>query len=404
MTRPPLRRRSLPSGERARLTALYGSLLIATCGTMAALVYTLTLRLLPTSISNALTPTKRLADPAPGVSVHKATLIQAYPANTVVLASRAAQDQLLATSLFVFGLFIALSVLVAWWMAGRILRPLAVITATARRLSGHSLHERINLRAPAGELRQLADTFDEMLARIEQLVSAQQRFTANAAHELRTQLAAQRAAAEIGLSDPDPAKVQRIRAKLIDLADDGERLLEGLLMLSVTDQGLHHIETVKLDAIATSAVRALTAQADERDVTVRTAARPLEVVGEAVLLEHLVRNLIGNAISYNRPGGRIEVLTGPGGLEVRNTGPHVPPEIVPQLFEPFRRLQARRHAPGEGAGLGLSIVASIARAHAAVVTATANPDGGLTVSVAFKVPPATAVPLTASADDGDGRN
>ncbi|SOD63815.1 Signal transduction histidine kinase [Streptomyces zhaozhouensis] len=406
--------RSRLSGERARLTALYGGLLVAVSGVVIALVYEMARQNLGASMTRAVVgaPLERPSPLIDGTTPRydETTYLGSSDTQAVTdlvdVASEAALDRLLVISLIALACCAGLSMLVSWWMAGRVLRPLRVITSTARRLSGHSLHERIALKAPPGELKELADTFDAMLDRIETLLTAQQRFTANAAHELRTSLATQRAAAEIGLADPDPHQVERIRRKLVDVADDNERLIEALLLLSVTDQGLQHAEPVRLDTVA-AAVAAEFEESEEleaedgRRISLRTEALPLTVTGEAILLEHLVRNLVGNAVRYNTPGGKVEVRTGAEGLRVTNTGPPVPPGVVTQLFEPFRRLQARQHAPGEGAGLGLSIVASIARAHGAIVTAEANPDGGLTVRVVF--PPPTAAPGPAGVRGGAAR-
>ncbi|MBT2398565.1 HAMP domain-containing protein [Streptomyces sp. ISL-100] len=299
-------------------------------------------------------------------------------------AEDAALESLLTVSGVALALFSAASVALAWWMAGRVLRPVGVITARARRLSGENLHERLALKAPPGELKELADTFDGMLDRIEQLVSAQQRFAANAAHELRMSLGVQRAAAEIGLAgEPSPEKVARIREKLIETAGECEQLIEGLLLLAVSDQGLQRREPAALDAIARTVANGLTEDARRLGVTVEASGQPLTVRGDAVLLEHLVHNLAANAIRHNHPGGRLRLRVSPDGLEVSNTGPVVLPATVPRLFEPFRRARERHHAPGEGAGLGLSIVASIARAHGALAAAVANQGGGLTVRVTF---------------------
>ncbi|MEC4016815.1 sensor histidine kinase [Streptomyces sp. H27-D2] len=460
-------RRLLPRGERARLTALYGGLLVLAGAILMTVVYVLVRQGLYSNINSAVTtavpaqqfgssrPTEPYGpldrppyllptEPSPGYSTGRtaeppaATLpppysspgypgpaysspaypdpSSAYPPspyppspvrpgdpsvsqgmtfdgvalkrvtrNASDAAEHAALNSLLTVSGVALLVFALVSVALAWWMAGRVLRPVGVITASARRLSGENLHERIGLKAPPGELKELADTFDAMLGRIEQLVSAQQRFAANAAHELRTPLAVQRAAAEIGLAgEPDPRRVARIRDKLIEVADDSEHLIEGLLLLSVSDQGLQRPMPTALDEIAVTVTDALAQEAAERGLTVETSVRPLTVQGDAVLLDHLVHNLVGNAIRYNHPGGTVWVGVGPYGLEVSNTGPGVPPEAVPHLFEPFRRVRERRHAPGEGAGLGLSIVASIARAHGARATATASPGGGLTVRVAFR--------------------
>jgi signal transduction histidine kinase len=379
--------------ERIKLTAVYGGLLVLVCAASVVLVFALVHQGLPTNISNALTArnTPGLATPAGhSVPVSPASGARRDPADTIRIvtatAARAALDRLLTASLIAVVVFGALSVLLAWWMAGRVLRPVAVITATARRLSATHLHERIGLTAPDGELKRLADTFDEMLDRIEQLVSAQQRFVANAAHELRTRVAVQRSAAEIGLAQAEPSQVARIRRKLLEAADDSERLIEGLLLLAVSDQGVQCAEPVRLDALSEAVADAVAHQARERDVSLRVLSEPLTVPGDAVLLWHLIHNLASNAVRHNVAAGIAEITIDATGMTVRNTGPAVPAEAVPHLFEPFHRLQPRRHAPGEGAGLGLSIVASIARAHAATITTTPNPGGGLTIHLGFASP------------------
>ncbi|MFJ4962836.1 sensor histidine kinase [Streptomyces sp. NPDC088729] len=385
------------NGERARLTALYGGLLVLAGVLLMGGVYLLVSEDLYANVLMAVAPTVPAGAVQRGVEVAPALPTSAL-AETAVLqpgqyamaqrvstvAGDAALNQLLTVSAISLAAYSALSVAMAWWMAGRVLRPVGVITARARRLSGSNLHERLALKAPPGELKELADTFDGMLDRIEELVAARQRFAANAAHELRTPLAVQRAAAEIGLADdPSPEKVAWIRDKLIDTAADSEQLIEGLLLLAVSDEGLRRRERVALDETTAEVAGRLAAEAKTRSVTVEVSSRPVAVEGDAVLLDHLVHNLVANAVRHNHPGGTVRVTVGAGGLEVSNTGPVVDPATVPLLFEPFRRAQARRHAPGEGAGLGLSIVASVARAHGGEASARANPGGGLTARVAL---------------------
>ncbi|MEU6985819.1 ATP-binding protein [Streptomyces sp. NPDC046324] len=398
--------RRAAGGERSRLTALYGGLLLLAGALLTGVVYFLVKEGLYASISVAMTtavPAQRLealpTTPNPTASPLWQEAVPASPgplppgvsrgmAITRTLsdaAESAALERLLTVSLIVLAVYAIVSVVLAWWMAGRVLRPVAVITDTARRLSGENLHERIALEGPPGELKHLADTFDDMLGRMERLVAAQQRFAANAAHELRTALAVQRAAAEIGLAgEPEPQRVARIRAKLIEVADDSERTIDGLLLLAACDQGLRERRPVAVDEVARKAMESLAAEAEERAVSVSADLRPLTVPGDTVLLDRLLHNLVANAVRHNVPGGRVRVRTGPDGIEVGNTGPAVPPDVVPLLFEPFRRLTERTHAPGEGAGLGLSIVDSIARAHGATAEASANTEGGgLTVRVRF---------------------
>ncbi|MFE5772972.1 sensor histidine kinase [Streptomyces sp. NPDC056485] len=418
--------RAVLHSERARLTALYGSLLVLAGGGLIALINVLLRGGLYTRISGAVTtavpgtaferaavegqplravPAQRLP---PGAAVPTQEQLRTWAAtrNLSTAVESATLHELLIVSLIALAVFAVPSIWLAWWMAGRVLRPVGVITETARRLSGENLHERIGLKAPPGELKRLADTFDGMLDRMESLVGAQRRFAANAAHELRTPLAVQRAAAEIGLAgDPPPEKVARIRSKLIGVAESSEHLVESLLLLAVSEEGLETTAPVDLAALTESALTesALTEQEPTADTapagrgapaagpTLVRSLEPLSVVGDRALLGHLVRNLLANAVRHNRPGGRISVKTSAdGALTVSNTGPVIDPADVPRLLEPFRRRAERQHTAGEGAGLGLSIVASIARAHGAklVVRANRGPGGGLTVRVRFPVTPA----------------
>ncbi|MCY0937705.1 sensor histidine kinase [Streptomyces sp. H34-S4] len=381
--------------ERARLTALYGSLLLLAGGGLITLINVLLRNGLYARISGAVTSTVVLN---PGDELNEGEKVQAVPAQTLppgmaptqeqldqwqatrslsTAVERATVQELLTVSVIALAAFAVLSIWLAWWMAGRVLRPVAVITETARRLSGATLHERIGLQAPPGELKRLADTFDGMLDRMEDLVGAQRRFAANAAHELRTPLAVQRAAAEIGLAgDPPPEKVARIRSKLIEVAASSQHLVESLLLLAVSEEGLEAAEPVDLAAIAAVELEATGATVPQ-DLTVVRDLEPLSVTGDRTLLGHLVRNLLANAVRHNRAGGRLEVGTSTDGvLTVSNTGPVIDPEDVPRLLEPFRRRAERQHTAGEGAGLGLSIVSSIARAHGADLTARANPAPG----------------------------
>ncbi|MFJ9886106.1 sensor histidine kinase [Streptomyces sp. NPDC091287] len=388
------------NSERARIAALYGGLLVMAGVLLMAIVYLLVSEGVYASIGTAVAPAvpaSRMdasvtAPMLPSSDWARATTLEpgqiAVARKVSTAAGDAALSQLLTVSGVSLAVYSALSVALAWWMAGRVLRPVGVITARARRLSGSNLHERLALKAPPGELKELADTFDGMLDRIQELVAARQRFAANAAHELRTPLAVQRAAAEIGLADdPPPEKVAWIRDKLIDTATSSERLIEGLLLLAVSDEGLRRRERVALDETTTTVTEALAAEAKERSISVEVTARPVTVEGDAVLLDHLVHNLVANALRHNHPGGTVRVRVGPDGLEVANTGPVVDPATVPLLFEPFRRARARRHAPGEGAGLGLSIVASVARAHGGDAGASANLGGGLTARVVLPTRP-----------------
>jgi signal transduction histidine kinase len=275
---------------------------------------------------------------------------------------------------------------VCWWLTGRLLRPLHRITATARRLSLSTLHERIALTGPQDELKELADTFDAMLDRLEHAVASQRRFVANASHELRTPLAVQRTAIEIGLADPSPAKLVRIRTELMRNTQRSERLIEGLLVLAQGERGLDTRAPVDLELLVEQVIADHRPLAEQGGITLTGTTTPLTVAGDEVLLTRLVANLVQNAIRHNHHGGHVRVEMSPDtGLVIQNTGHHIRPDQLEELFEPFRRLRPDRTGPADGAGLGLPIVSAIAHAHNGTVHATANPGGGLTLTVALPV-------------------
>jgi signal transduction histidine kinase len=231
----------------------------------------------------------------------------------------------------------------------------------------------------------LADTFDGMLDRLAVAFDSQRRFVANASHELRTPLAVQRTLVEVAMADPTASpELLRLGQHLLHTNERSERLIEGLLVLARSDRGLVERAPVRLDRIADAVLRAAAGRATEQGVTLHRRLFPRTVIGDPVLLERLVTNLVDNAIHYNTSGGGVLVEVGHRpALVVTNTGPVVPSEEVPGLFEPFRRLHRDRTAGRDGAGLGLSIVRSVVAAHGGSVVAEPNPDGGLRIMVNF---------------------
>ncbi|RSS54035.1 cell wall metabolism sensor histidine kinase WalK [Streptomyces sp. WAC01280] len=293
--------------------------------------------------------------------------------------SRAAGEQMFMWSCMALLVIACGAVVVGWWTAGRVLRPVHEMTARARRLSERNLHERIAASGPDDELKELGDTIDALLGRLETAFDSQRRFIANASHELRTPLATQRAAIQVGLDDDC-----EVRQILLDTNRRSERLIDGLLLLARSERGLAEREDVVLGEVVVEEY--------EDAVVVRGGG---VVRGSRVLLGQLVRNLVANAVAYNVPGGVVDVRVEGGVLSVVNTGPVVPPEQVDGLFEPFRRGEGRDRM-GPGAGLGLSIVRSIAVAHGGSVTATARSaaeGGGLAVTVTL---PVTVTPAASS--------
>jgi len=272
-----------------------------------------------------------------------------------------------------------------WLMAGRVLRPINDITATARRVaasSGRGLHERIALDGPADELKELADTFDDMLERLDESFAGQRRFVDNASHELRTPLAINRTVLEVTLADPEAsADTRQLARTLLATNDRSQRLIEGLLLLARSDNELVEQQQVDLAEVGVHVVGLLADEARSAGVDLRHRFDAAPVDGDPVLLERLMQNLVQNGIRHNEPGGWVQVTTGPEGLVVTNSGPVVPSYEVESLFEPFRRLQEERTTGSRGIGLGLSIVRSIVRAHHGEITAEPRAEGGLTLRV-----------------------
>jgi signal transduction histidine kinase len=289
----------------------------------------------------------------------------------------------------------AVSALLGWFLAGRVLRPLREMTLAARTISAGNLHQRIALTGPDDEFKQLGDTFDELLGRLETSFSAQRRFVANAAHELRTPLTVERALLQVALANPD-ANVSSLRAaceEVLSSGRDHERLLDSLLTLATTERGLERRQPVDLAATAQAVITVRRPELAAASLQLVSELAPAEISGDRALIERLVANLVDNAIRYNRPDGQVEVRTSTESaqvmLVVTNTGPHVAPGDVEALFEPFRRLRSDRTADDGHHGLGLSIVRAVATAHEGTATARPEPTGGLAVTVSFPASAAT---------------
>jgi signal transduction histidine kinase len=272
-----------------------------------------------------------------------------------------------------------------WIVAGRFLRPLRTMTATARDISASNLHRRLATGRPANEFSELADTLNDLFARLEASFASQRDFVANASHELRTPLTAERTLLQVALADR-AATTEALRAACQDVLDLNlaqERRIDALLTLASGEAGLDRRADIDLAAIAAGAVASREPGARERDLRVVTTLAPAATTGDPNLVDSLVTNLVDNAVRHNVTGGRIEVTTTGSTLAVRNTGPVIPADEVDRLFQPFQRLGPRR-MNADGHGLGLAIVRAVAEAHGAVVTVDAPATGGLAVVVTFR--------------------
>ncbi|MTD53815.1 sensor histidine kinase [Amycolatopsis pithecellobii] len=308
----------------------------------------------------------------------------AGPTGGVELWRRTTLSSLLLQWTVALSVMTLLAGFLAWWATGRVLNRVQRMTAQARGISTANLHERIGVEGPQDEIKELSDTFDDLLTRLDDAFHAQGRFIANASHELRTPLAVARTTIQVGLSSTDPKRVERVRRELLHNNDRCVALINGLLTLAHCEQGLHRREAVALDEVARRVVadRPVDDSTDGSGITLH-ASEVCRVWGDSVLLSQLVHNLVDNAVRYNVPGGHVLIeVHRDGRLRVGNTGPMVGPNEVAGLFEPFRR-GAGRVGTTDGAGLGLSIVRAIVRAHEGRIDARAKEDGGLLIDVAL---------------------
>jgi signal transduction histidine kinase len=412
-----------PQRVRTRLTVLYALLFLAAGSGLLALTYTLLANRLP----NTPTPVSRLPPICKQVPQPKPTGVKTVSGSTKVpgkpillgekvpdalvekcklafaagatAGSQAQRDRtlnsLLLASLIGLGVITIASGGLGWFLAGRALRPVRRITETARRASELHLGDRIALAGPADELKDLADTFDEMLERLDAAFTSQKRFVANAAHELRTPLTAMRTSIDVTLSKPSrtPEQLEAMAAKVRRSIERTEATVDALLMLATSERGPATHELVDLATAAEDALDLAAHSIAERGLTLNTALKPALSNGDPVLLERMIGNLVDNAVQHNTPGGWIRVCTGERDgnavFEVANSGPHVPEQTIPMLFEPFGRARQRLDAAA-GIGLGLSIANAIGTAHGATLSVHGRPDGGLDVSILLPRAPATA--------------
>jgi signal transduction histidine kinase len=378
---------------RLRLTLLYGTLFLGS----GAILLTITYLLLDRATSNDLSIINHSARRAGGLTIHPLT-IQALRGQAVLRALRgqavlqhaADLHDLRIWSAIALAIMAVISIALGWLVAGRVLDPLRAMTATARQISERNLHERLAIDGPHDELKELADTIDGLLGRLQIAFDAQRRFVANASHELRTPLTLERALLEASLSD-SAATLQSVRStqeRLLGIGEQQERLLEALLTLASSQRGIDHREPIDLSAVTDTVLLTLRSDAERLGLRLQTRTAPAPTGGDPRLVERLVANVLDNAVDHNIPDGRVEVVTGTKAgrafLSVANSGPVISPEQVNRLFEPFQRLGTdRTRHTNDHHGIGLSIVRAIADAHDATLTTRPQPQGGLQIEITF---------------------
>ncbi len=380
---------------RLRLTALYGGLFLLSGAGLLAITITVVLargwppagaRAGSIGIERGTSPARILQIEAP---VRRAEAARQHAA---------AVNQLLASSAAALGAMTVVSVVLGWAVAGRVLRPLRAMTAATRQISEDNLGQRLAVTGPGDELKDLADTIDGLLARLQAAFDAQRQFVANASHELRTPLTLTRTLLQVTLTDPRPtlAGFRTTCEDVLAAGDQQEQLIEALLTLARSQRGLDHRELVDLAAITRNILRGREPDAARRGLAISAAITTAPVLGDTRLLQRLAANLIDNAIRHNIPGGSIDIQVAAGGgrptVTITNTGPVIPADQASRLLQPFQRLSAHRPADGEGLGLGLSIVAAIAKAHYATIAVHPGSCGGLDVQISFPAAAAATAP------------
>jgi signal transduction histidine kinase len=275
-----------------------------------------------------------------------------------------------------------------WAIGRRLLSPLHKVTGAARRASQENLDERLRLDGPDDELKDLADTFDDMLDRLNLAFASQRRFVANASHELRTPLTSMRTLIDVAMAKPTRTSegLETLVGRVREALGQSEAIIDGLLTLARSDRGVTSRELVDLEAAAQDAIDQTGSAARASNIVIEADLSAAPMLGDRVLVERLVANVVDNAVRYNVTGGSVQVETGTDRgqsyLSVTNTGPLVPEPKLASLFEPFTRLD-RRVTNRQGVGLGLSIVASVVAAHRGHLQTEALPTGGLKVTVRF---------------------
>ncbi|MFI7446763.1 sensor histidine kinase [Nonomuraea sp. NPDC049714] len=320
-----------------------------------------------------------------------ATTPQGHPASGAITETGPGigLPQLLTGSAVALVLLIPIALALGWFVAGRFLRPLRAITATAQIISAGDLHRRLALGEPTDELTELGHTLDDLFARLQASFDAQRHFVANASHELRTPLAGLRTLLEVALADPD-ADTGTLRSacqEALALGGHQERLVQALLTLATSERGVTRWDTLDLAHVAEGVLASRRDRATREGIDLAEHLTPAVTAGDPRLIESLIANLIDNAIRHNRPDGQVKITTQTSGTQVAftvtNSGPVIPDNQIQRLFHPFQKLAPDRHGGRDGYGLGLAIVHAVTQAHHATLTTSARPEGGLSITVRF---------------------
>ena len=367
---------------RLRLTVLYGCLFLVSSVGLLAITYVL--------VDNRLSGPLRTSGGLPPEGSSAGIVTAPAPTRNAFRAQQAADlHQFLVQSGIALAIMAVVSVGLGWLIAGRTLRPLRGMTAATRKISERNLHERLALDGPNDELKDLGDTIDGLLARLETAFDSQRRFVSNASHELRTPLMLTQTMLQVALANPTITldSLRAVCEEVIDAGKEQAQLIEALLTLARSQRGLDHREPLDLGDITDQVLRAHQSDIAAQRLQIDSDLTPARISGDRRLIEILVSNLLTNAIRHNIPDGHVHIAVGAdrtrATLSVSNTGSHVPVDQIERLLQPFQHLDGQRSNNHKGLGLGLSIVAAVVMAHGADLDLRSRNGGGLDVEVRF---------------------
>jgi len=374
--RPHLPRRTV----RLRLSLIYSALFLLSGAGLLAITYAL----VDSQLSRPLRTSDGHASTGTPSGIVRASIASA---NSLRAQQATELHQLLVNSWIALAAMLVISIALGWIVAGRLLRPLSTITKAVQDISATNLDQRLTLDGPDDELKELGDTFDGLIERLDAAFRSQRQFIANASHELRSPLARQRTVGQVALRDPH-ATVESLRAvieRVLAAGRQQERLIEALLTLSRGQAGIDRQEPFDLATVVDHVFHSRQGEVERRGLAGHAALSPAPMAGDPRLIECLVVNLVDNALGYNLDHGRVDIMTatkaGAAVLSVSNTGPVVPASSLGRLLQPFQRIGRER--TGHGEGLGLSIVEAIATSHNGTLTLHPTPGGGLEATVSF---------------------
>jgi signal transduction histidine kinase len=377
---------------RLRLTLLYGTLFLVSGAALLGVTYLLAAHattITPGPGRGRVAGGPRTPSAAGRYWVHLTPSQKAYQQGLATELHGAVMHKLLIGSGITLAVMAVISIALGWLVAGRVLRPVRTISATARRISASNLHERLSRDGPDDEFRELAATLDNLLDRLQASFDSQRRFVASASHELRTPLTLDRALLERALRNRQPTQAswRATCERLLASSQQQDRLIEALLTLARSEGAVSRHELFELGGVIDSVLLSPELDAANMGLHIQADIGQAPVSGDPRLVERLVRNLVDNAIRYNQPSGSVDIAAATQAdraiLVIANTGPSILPADIDRLFQPFQRLAPNRSSHADGTGLGLSIAKAIADAHDATITAAPQPHGGLKIQVSF---------------------